>query len=210
MKRSAGVDLQDVASGKRANCEQQTQTTKIVPRPLKIISGGQTGADQAALKAAAAIGVATGGWAPPYFITSVGQNMALKTKYNLQEIEHVKSISAAYVIRSMKNVDNGDVTIAFRTAPSSGTDKTIHYAKTRQWCNWRRSGGSYKPTLVVRNVTDKAKACSEILDFLALHRPKTVNICGHRSDFTAKTHGYTKLVEEILLSALYKTTKTNQ
>jgi hypothetical protein len=34
-----------------------------------VISGGQTGADQAALRAARACGIATGGWAPKGWLT---------------------------------------------------------------------------------------------------------------------------------------------
>ena len=53
----------------------------------KIISGGQTGADRAALEVACALNIETGGWAPKEFWTSEGRNPKLGTKYGLREIE---------------------------------------------------------------------------------------------------------------------------
>lgn len=52
----------------------------------KVISGGQTGADRAALEAAAKLGVPTGGWAPPGFLTSRGKDFALRDQFHLKEI----------------------------------------------------------------------------------------------------------------------------
>jgi len=37
-----------------------------------VVSGGQTGVDQAALRAARASGIATGGWAPKGWATEAG------------------------------------------------------------------------------------------------------------------------------------------
>ena len=43
----------------------------------RIITGGQTGADQAALRAACAAGLATGGWAPAGWATEEGPALGL-------------------------------------------------------------------------------------------------------------------------------------
>lgn len=51
----------------------------------KIISGGQTGADQGALQGARLAGVATGGWAPYGWITEDGPSKKLLQSYNLSE-----------------------------------------------------------------------------------------------------------------------------
>ena len=50
---------------------------------IKIISGGQTGADQAALDAAIALGIPHGGWIPKGRLTEAGP---LPEKYNLAEM----------------------------------------------------------------------------------------------------------------------------
>lgn len=42
------------------------------PQLIKIVTGGQTGADQGALLAARAAGIATGGWAPLGWMTEDG------------------------------------------------------------------------------------------------------------------------------------------
>jgi Circularly permutated YpsA SLOG family len=44
----------------------------IQPTSFKIVSGGQTGADQAGLRAARAAGIETGGWAPKGWDTEDG------------------------------------------------------------------------------------------------------------------------------------------
>ena len=46
--------------------------------PLRVISGGETGADQGGMEAAIDLGLPTGGTAPPNFRTESGPNMALK------------------------------------------------------------------------------------------------------------------------------------
>lgn len=43
----------------------------------RVISGGQTGADQAALRAARACGIPTGGWAPRGWLTEDGPSLWL-------------------------------------------------------------------------------------------------------------------------------------
>lgn len=53
----------------------------------KVISGGQTGADQAGLKAAKKCGIPTGGFIPPRFVTSNGPSPWLGEEYGLVEIE---------------------------------------------------------------------------------------------------------------------------
>lgn len=54
----------------------------------KIISGGQTGADQGGLWAARALGIPTGGWAPHGWLTENGPQRALLESFRL--VEHSK------------------------------------------------------------------------------------------------------------------------
>ena len=101
----------------------------------KIISGGQTGADIAGLKAAKRLGLATGGTAPPHFGTSKGSQEGLLKSFGLNAIPLTTSWESAYCSRSMLNVDNADATVAFRVKASPGTDKTIGYCVTKRWQN---------------------------------------------------------------------------
>ena len=52
----------------------------------KIISGGQTGADQAAWRAAEAFGVPTGGWMPEGFLTEDGPRPEFAERYGAAEL----------------------------------------------------------------------------------------------------------------------------
>lgn len=74
----------------------------------QVISGGQIGADIAALKAAKQFGIKTGGWAPKDFRTRDGNNPALGTVYGLNE-HH----SILYPPRTDANVVMADGTIRF-------------------------------------------------------------------------------------------------
>ena len=71
----------------------------------KVISGGQTGADQAGLAAAKSYDILTGGFAPKNFMTSSGANATLKYAYGLEEIE------GSYKERTRMNVEAADATI---------------------------------------------------------------------------------------------------
>jgi len=71
--------------------------------PNKIISGGQTGADQAALDVAIKLGIPHGGWIPKGRITEAG---FLPAKYQLQEMP-----TTSYSLRTEQNVIDSDGTL---------------------------------------------------------------------------------------------------
>lgn len=72
-----------------------------------IISGGQTGADQGALRAAVTLGIPTGGWAPKGYLTETGPNFDLRDVYGLMEHE----TSHDYAPRTKDNVQLADATL---------------------------------------------------------------------------------------------------
>lgn len=79
---------------------------------MKIISGGQTGADQAALDAALALNIPHGGWLPKGRKT---ENGPLSLRYALQELP-----SSRYRDRTEKNILTADGTMIFSFGPLSG------------------------------------------------------------------------------------------
>ena len=108
------------------------ETTLLV----KVISGGNTGADLAGLRAAKALGLETGGTSLPENTTSTEINrrhFAELAALGLVTPPLTTSFSQACVLRSMKNVDDSGATVAFRTRASAGTDKTIGYAMMKEW-----------------------------------------------------------------------------
>jgi hypothetical protein len=79
---------------------------------VKIISGGQTGADQAALDAAIELGIDHGGWIPKGRITEDGP---LADRYQLIEMP-----TASYAGRTEQNVLDSDGTVIFSHGPLTG------------------------------------------------------------------------------------------
>jgi hypothetical protein len=81
----------------------------------KVISGGQIGADIAALRAAKRCGIKTGGMMPKGFLTLSGPKPEYEIMYSLHEHESSK----LYPPRTYWNVKNSDATL--RIAENFGT-----------------------------------------------------------------------------------------
>jgi len=93
------------------------------PHPLKrIISGGQTGVDRAALDAAMKLGIPVSGWCPRGRKALDG---VIPTKYPLTETR-----GKSYQTRTKWNVRDSDATLIIcRDEPSGGTALTIKYCE---------------------------------------------------------------------------------
>lgn len=78
----------------------------------KIISGGQTGADQAALDAAIKFNIEHGGWVPK---GRKRENGVLPSKYRMQEMD-----TTDYAARTRKNVMDSDGTVLPAKGPLRG------------------------------------------------------------------------------------------
>ncbi len=88
---------------------------------IKLISGGQTGADRGGLDAAIHCGLPHGGWCPKGRIAEDG---IIPTQYHLKEMA-----SPEYLPRTKANVFDSDATIIFTYGPPiGGSLKTIAYA----------------------------------------------------------------------------------
>lgn len=86
-------------------------------RPAKIISGGQTGVDRAALDVALALGIPHGGWCPRGRLAEDG---TIPPQYQLVETD-----SPDYAVRTERNVQEADATLILcRGQPSGGTELT--------------------------------------------------------------------------------------
>jgi hypothetical protein len=88
----------------------------------KIVSGGQTGADRAALDVALQLDIACGGWCPKGRRAEDGP---IDGRYPLKETH-----SASYRMRTEKNVRDSDGTLIFTwQKPKAGTTLTIRFAQ---------------------------------------------------------------------------------
>jgi hypothetical protein len=85
----------------------------------RIISGGQTGADQAGLFAARYLGLKTGGWAPKGWRTDIGPNRELLEDFGLVECK-----VDGYPARTKLNVHHSDATLIIGNQNSPGCTLT--------------------------------------------------------------------------------------
>jgi hypothetical protein len=138
---------------------QGTQTVEIV----KIISGGQAGADRAALDWAIEHGVAHGGWCPR---GRKAEDGTILSKYRLTE-----TASASYRARTRMNVSGADATLIFNMDElDGGSLETLRIAERLA-----------KPTRVVQ--VDSPSIASEIATMRAWLREMhaaTLNVAGPR------------------------------
>ena len=89
---------------------------------LKVVSGGQTGVDRAALDAARALGLPSGGWCPR---GRKAEDGAIPTEYPLRETP-----GDDYAQRTEWNVRDASATLVLtRGQPSPGTALTIELAR---------------------------------------------------------------------------------
>lgn len=164
----------------------------------KVISGGETGVDQAALEAAKACGIATGGTIGKGFMTESGSDPSLGEKYGLVELTGRYSTTTTanqHVVRSKLNVDNSDGTLILGfgwdgTLGGPGTRKTLGYCITGKWqecADWKTKIGGvvHKKVMVLQepNFLDPdniAQAANRVGKFVENHAIKTLNIAGPR------------------------------
>jgi hypothetical protein len=88
---------------------------------LKVVSGGQTGVDRAALDVALELGIPCGGWCPKGRRAEDG---AIAPSYPLSETS-----SSAYPERTARNIRDSDGTLVLtRGVPDGGTALTVKLA----------------------------------------------------------------------------------
>jgi len=130
----------------------------------KIISGGQTGADRAALDAAIRLGIPHGGWIPKGRLAEDGP---LPQRYRLQEMQ-----SDSYPARTEQNVIDSDGTLIIaRGKLTGGSDYT------------RKMTLKHRKQLlgIDLNLTGHYDAASLIVSWIKLQRVKILNVAGPRA-----------------------------
>ncbi|MEZ6120934.1 MAG: putative molybdenum carrier protein [Pirellulaceae bacterium] len=126
----------------------------------RIVSGGQTGVDQAALDVAIALGIPHGGWCPRGRRSEAGR---IPDRYQLQECD-----SENYRIRTEQNVIDSDGTlILFRKKLTGGTKFTYKLAVQHQ-----------KPHLLVD--LDFPPSLDDVVQWIHDQQLRTLNVAGPR------------------------------
>jgi hypothetical protein len=132
---------------------------------LKVISGFQTGADIAGIKAARDNNIETGGYIPKGCITEKGNKPQYKELYGAEETS-----STNYLGRTLKNVMKADCTIIFDYMQSSGSKNT------KTFCANNNKSFMYLNSKDI----DSNDIVEAILLFIKLHNPSIINIAGNR------------------------------
>jgi hypothetical protein len=148
----------------------------------KIVSGGQTGADRAALNLAIEHGIPHGGWCPKGRLAEDGK---IDARYNLKETP-----SSGYVQRTEWNARDSDGTVVFSIATvlTGGSKKTADFANKHN-----------KPVLHISRQGGPASPEQALLRFIDCHGIKVLNVAGPRASKEPEVYGF---VKEVLAKAL--------
>lgn len=140
----------------------------------KLVSGGQTGVDCAALDVALELGIPCGGWCPKGRWSEAGR---IADKYPLEETP-----SEDVAQRTEWNARDSDGTLVIAEGPTvGGTTLTVEMAK--------RYG---KPCLVIDLLTDGGAAQRAIPEWIARHKIGVLNVAGPRESTTPGINAKTK------------------
>ncbi len=155
-----------------------------------IVSGGQSGADRAALDVAIEFGIPHGGWAPngkPAEDIPIGNSDEYLAKYNLQRTK-----SKNVIQRTELNVIDSDATLIISHGPLSGGSK-----KTREFAL-----RYHRPCLPIDLDSEPvADAVTRIVRWLISIRCATLNVAGPRASEDGRIYdGAHSLLEEVMSS----------
>jgi len=152
--------------------------------PLKIVSGGQTGADRAALDWAIQRGIAHGGWCPKGRLAEDG---AVDQRYQLQETP-----TDRYEQRTEWNVRDSDGTVVFSVMATltGGSKKTVELA--------HKHG---KPVLHLWRDGGPAQPEQLLLSFITEHQIRTLNVAGPRASHEPEIGAFVEQVLEATWAA---------
>ena len=135
----------------------------------KIVSGGQTGVDRAALDVAKELGIPCGGWCPKGRRAEDGR---IPDRYPLQEAS-----SPDYPVRTRLNVEDSDGTLVLTIGnPTGGTALTLKLARQL-----------HKPFLLVDLVRDANP--SALRAWLQENHIGVLNIAGPREGESSGIYG---------------------
>ena len=156
----------------------------------RIVSGGQTGVDRAALDAALAVGIEIGGWCPRDRRSEDG---IIPSRYPLRE-----TASRSYAVRTEWNVRDSDATLVLVLDHiSSGTRLTIDSARSQgQPLRIEYLCVSAKPGLLTEELSLEHRVAS-VGDWIRREQIQTLNVAGPRG--SARKDVYSKASEFLYL-----------
>lgn len=152
---------------------------------MKIISGGQTGVDRAALDVALKNGIECGGWCPAGRLDELGR---IPGRYPVWELEH-----GGFTERTLQNLKDADGTVIIYPGKlSGGTEQTVRFCLEQQ-----------RPhQLLDTSKIPTEEAARLIADFVRNHKIDTLNVAGPRESEWPEGYDYAFRALETFLANL--------
>ena len=150
----------------------------------RIVSGGQTGVDRAALDVAIALGLPHGGWCPR---SRKAEDGRIPERYPMTETS-----SGEYRVRTDRNVRDSDGTVVITVGDATGGSAlTLDYATRRK-----------RPVLHLDVAAVPADAAAAKLNaWIAEHAVGTLNVAGPREGTTPGIYDLTRTLLEAALGS---------
>ena len=152
---------------------------------VKIISGGQTGVDRAALDAALKHGIYCGGWCPAGRLDEFG---TIPDRYPVKELEH-----GSFVERTMQNVKDSDATvIIYFDKLRGGTEQTVRFCIEQK-----------RPHKLINAAEVSVQRAAQLVaEFVREGKISTLNVAGPRQSEWPRGYAYAFRALDISLSRL--------
>ena len=150
---------------------------------MKIISGGQTGVDRAALDVAPKHGIESGGWCPTGRLDEFGR---IPDRYPVRELE-----SGGFTERTLQNIKDSDGTVIIYPGKlSGGTEQTVHFCAEQR-----------RPhELIDSSNVSTEKAAQLIADFVRENKIDDLNVAGPRASEWSEGYDYAFRALDIFLT----------
>ena len=151
----------------------------------KIISGGQTGVDRAALDVALKHGIDCGGWCPAGRLDEFGR---IPDRYPVRELQ-----AGGFTERTVQNVKDSDGTVVIYNGQiGGGTEQTVRLCVDLK-----------RPKELIDASKIRAEdAASLITDFVREKGIKILNVAGPRQSEWPEGYAYAFRVLELFLTAV--------
>jgi hypothetical protein len=152
---------------------------------VKIISGGQTGVDRAALDVALKHGIESGGWCPTGRLDEIGR---IPDRYPVEELE-----DGGFIERTLQNIKDSDGTVIIYPGKlSGGTEQTLHFCVEQRRLH----------ELIGASNVSTQKAAQLIADFVRENKIDILNVAGPRASEWPEGYDYAYRTLDSFLDAL--------
>jgi hypothetical protein len=152
---------------------------------VKIISGGQTGVDRAALDVALKHRIDCGGWCPAGRFDEFG---GIPDRYPLRELE-----GGGFTERTLQNVKDSDGTVIIYTGKlSGGTEQTVRFCRELEQPHQLIDASKFSPQAAAKLVADLVRK----------HKIEILNAAGPRQSEWPEGYDYASCALDAFLAAI--------